>query len=444
MTEIPRRAVARTAKLATLPLGLAGRTAVGFGRRVGGRPAEQVLAEVQLRTAEQMFKVLGELKGGAMKFGQALSVFEAAFPEELAGPYREALAKLQEAAPPLAAATVHAVLAEQLGPQWRRQFRSFDDTPAAAASIGQVHRAVWADGRAVAVKIQYPGAGQALVSDLTQISRMMRLMGPLYPGMDMKPLVEELKSRMVEELDYRREARVQRQFAAAYRDSSDFVVPDVVAEADQVLITEWIEGTPLSRVIANGHKADRDRAGVLLVRFLYSGPQRAGLLHGDPHPGNFRLMPDGRLGVLDFGAVNELPDGLPSSIGRLARLALDGDAAAVLDGLRDEGFVRENVDLDATALLEYLLPLLEPIRSPTFHFNRPWLRAEAMRLGDLRQATTGIKLNLPPSYMLIHRTTLGIMGVLCQLDCEAPFRDECEQWIPGFALAAEGDNTDSP
>ncbi|MFZ0325198.1 MAG: AarF/ABC1/UbiB kinase family protein, partial [Actinomycetes bacterium] len=415
MTDIPKHAVARTAKLATLPLGFAGRTALGFGRRVGGRPAEQVIADVQLRTAEQMFKVLGELKGGAMKFGQALSVFEAAFPEELAGPYRETLAKLQEAAPPLPTATAHAVLAEQLGPHWRRQFLSFDDTPAAAASIGQVHRAVWSDGRAVAVKIQYPGAGDAVVADLNQISRMMRLVGPLYPGMDIKPLVEEIKSRMVEELDYRREARLQHKFAQAYLDDPDFVVPDVIAGSDQVLVTEWVEGTPLSRIIAGGEQGDRDRVGQLLVRFLYSGPQRAGLLHGDPHPGNFRLMPDGRLAVLDFGACNELPDGLPPSIGRLARLALDGDADAVLQGLRDEGFVRSNVDLDATTLLEYLVPLLEPVRGPTFHFTRPWLRAEAQRLGDLRQATTGIKLNLPASYMLIHRTTLGIMGVLCQL-----------------------------
>ena len=140
MTDLPRKAVTRTAKLATLPLGFAGRTALGFGKRVGGRPAELVAAEVQARTAEQLFKVLGELKGGAMKFGQAMSIFEAALPEELAGPYRATLTKLQDAAPPMPAATVHKVLAAELGPQWRRQFRSFDDRPAAAASIGQVHR----------------------------------------------------------------------------------------------------------------------------------------------------------------------------------------------------------------------------------------------------------------------------------------------------------------
>src|SRR4051794_16203329 len=128
-------------------------------------------AEVQQRTAEHLFKVLGQLKGGAMKMGQALSVFEAALPEDIAGPYRAALTKLQEAAPPLPAASVHKALAAELGPQWRRKFRELDDNPAAAASIGQVHRAIWKDGREVAVKIQYPGAGPALVADLNQLAR---------------------------------------------------------------------------------------------------------------------------------------------------------------------------------------------------------------------------------------------------------------------------------
>src|SRR3954447_11906962 len=160
MSDIPRRAVTRSAKLAALPLGVAGRATLGLGRRIGGRPAEIVAAELQARTAEQLFQVLGQLKGGAMKFGQALSVFEAALPEEVVGPYRAALTKLQEAAPPMPAATVHAVLAKELGEQWRDQFQAFDEKPAAAASIGQVHKAIWSDGRQVAVKIQYPGAGR--------------------------------------------------------------------------------------------------------------------------------------------------------------------------------------------------------------------------------------------------------------------------------------------
>src|SRR4051794_40852098 len=126
MTDLPRRAVTRSAKLATLPMGVAGRAAWGLGKRLGGRPAEAVAAEMQARTAEQLFKVLGELKGGAMKFGQALSIFESALPEELAAPYRATLTKLQDAAPPMPAATVHKVLAAEFGPRWRRRFASFD------------------------------------------------------------------------------------------------------------------------------------------------------------------------------------------------------------------------------------------------------------------------------------------------------------------------------
>src|SRR5229473_6481093 len=165
MSDLPRRAVTRTAKLAALPVGLVGRTALGLGRRLGGRPAELVAQEIQQRTAEQIFRVLGELKGGAMKLGQALSIFEAALPPEIAGPYRATLTKLQESAPPLPAGAVHKVLVADLGQAWREDFLEFDDTPAAAASIGQVHRAIWHDGREVAVKIQYPGAGRALLSD---------------------------------------------------------------------------------------------------------------------------------------------------------------------------------------------------------------------------------------------------------------------------------------
>jgi len=379
--------------------------------------------------------VLGQLKGGAMKMGQALSVFEAALPEEVAAPYRAALTKLQEAAPPLPATTVHAVLAKELGADWRTQFTSFDDTPAAAASIGQVHQAVWGDGREVAVKIQYPGAGPALLGDLKQLSRLARMFSSLTPGLDVKPLLAELEKRVAEELDYRLEAQAQRTFAAAYEGDDEIRVPVVVTGSERVLVTEWMEGVPLSRIIADGTQEERDRASLLLARFLFSGPVLAGLLHADPHPGNFRLLPDGRLGVIDFGAVDRLPDGAPEPIGRVARLALAGEAEQVLQVLRDEGFVKGSVDVDAQALLDYLLPLLEPVATHSFRFSRPWLRTQAVRLGDPRSpaAQLGRQLNLPPSYLLIHRVTMGTIGVLCQLGGEADYRIEMERWQPGFA-----------
>src|SRR5277367_6073367 len=206
LNDVPRSPVTRAAKLAGLPIGLAGRTALGLGKRIGGRPAEMVAEEIQRRTADQIFRVLGELKGGAMKLGQALSIFEAALPPEIAGPYRATLTKLQESAPPLPAVTVHKVLEQDLGPDWRSEFAEFDDKPAAAASIGQVHRAVWRDGRQVAVKIQYPGAAKALSNDFTQLSRVGRLFGILMPGLDVRPMLDELRNRVVEELDYRLEA----------------------------------------------------------------------------------------------------------------------------------------------------------------------------------------------------------------------------------------------
>jgi predicted unusual protein kinase regulating ubiquinone biosynthesis (AarF/ABC1/UbiB family) len=433
MSDLPRRAVTRTAKLASLPIGFAGRTALGVGKRTFGKSAELVAVEIQQRTADQLFKVLGELKGGAMKLGQMLSIFEAALPPEIAGPYRATLTRLQEAAPPLPARTVHRVLAEGLGEDWRDLFAEFDDRPAAAASIGQVHKAVWHDGRTVAVKVQYPGAGQALLSDFNQLARLSRLFSALMPGLDMKSMLAELKQRVSEELDYTVEADSQRAFAAAYADDPDIYVPQVVDQSGHVLVTEWMDGTPLSAIITGGTQEQRDHAGLLYCRFLFSGPARCGLLHADPHPGNYRLLDDGRLGVIDFGAVDRLPGGFHRRIGVLMRIGTLLDIDRIVDALREEGFIREGVEIDAESLQSFIVPIAQPLIEDTFKFSREWLRQEFARVTDLRPTNVVRQLNLPPSYVLIHRVVAAGTGVLCQLEAEGPFRGEALRWVPGFA-----------
>lgn len=448
MNDLPRKAVARTARLAALPLGYAGRSAIGLGKRIGGAPAEAVMTEIQQRTAEQLFRTLGELKGGAMKFGQAMSIFEAALPEELAAPYREQLTRLQDSAPPMPTSTVRERLGEELGPDWKSRLIDFDADPAAAASIGQVHRGHWADPERpdappieVAVKVQYPGAGDALRSDLRQLSRLARTLGPIVPGIDVKPLVAELQARAIEELDYDLEAQSQHRFAQAYRDDPDIVIPDVVAGSAHVLVTEWLESSgSLARVIRKGDQAARNHYAGHFARFLFGSPAHTGLLHADPHPGNFRTIPNadgspGRLGVLDFGAVARLPQGeLPRSLGALIRIASMDDYDQLVDHLRNEGFIRDRIRIDADQLRAYLSPFIEPAAKPTFQFSRIWMREQFMRLNDPRgdAYSTMLRLNLPPEYLLIHRTWTGAIGVLSQLEAELPFRALLEENLPGF------------
>ncbi|WP_317496266.1 AarF/ABC1/UbiB kinase family protein [Haloechinothrix sp. LS1_15] len=432
---MPHRAAARTAKLASLPLGIAGRAVGSWGRRLAGQHSEERDAELSAKAAEQLFEVLGTLKGGAMKFGQVLSVFEAAIPDAYAAPYREALTKLQQEAPPMPTRQTRRVLAEQLGTAWTERFADFSDDPVASASIGQVHRAVWHDGRDVAVKVQYPGADEALRSDLRQLMRFQRLIQALVPGTEVKPLLTELADRMDEELDYRIEADHQRAFAAAFDGDPQFSVPRVVASSPKVMVTEWASGTPLSTVIADGSTARRNEAGRLLTEFLYSSPARAGRMHSDPHPGNFKLDADGRLGVIDFGAALRLPHGIPSGLGEIARLALESRPEELMTALREHRFVRPQAPVEAEDVLAYLAPFIEPLATPTFRFTRRWMQKQATRVGDARGSDfrTARSLNLPAEYLMIHRTAAGNTAILCQLEAEFAIRAIAERWIPGFA-----------
>jgi predicted unusual protein kinase regulating ubiquinone biosynthesis (AarF/ABC1/UbiB family) len=326
------------------------------------------------------------------------------------------------------------VLRAELGADWRAGFRTFEEQAVAAASIGQVHRAVAADGRQLAVKVQYPGVREALVSDVRTLSLMSRAAALVARGLALPPLMAELRDRLSEELDYLHEARTQERFARGFAGDPQIRVPEVLRATSRVLVMEWLDGRPLSAVARDGSQAERDRLAGLYQLFLVSGPARAGLLHTDPHPGNFLALPDGRLGVLDFGSSLEMPGGMPATFGRLISALLGEDPQEVLRRLREERFVRPGVDVDVHKLVDYMAPFTLPARHERFRFSRDWLRGEFGRVNDPRNPDFGValKLDLPAEHLFTHRVWLGMVGVLCQLEADVPVRPVLKKWLPGF------------
>lgn len=438
VADIKRGSVARNAKLATLPVGFAGRAALGIGKRLTGKSKDEVTAELMDKAAQQLFTVLGELKGGAMKVGQALSVMEAAIPDQYGKPYREALTKLQREAPPLPAAKVHRVLDAQLGTKWRDRFTSFDDTPVASASIGQVHKAVWSDGREVAVKIQYPGADEALRADLKTIQRLVGVFKQLAPGADVEGVVDELIQRAEEELDYRLEADNQRAFAKAYENDPHFAVPHIVASAPKVVIAEWMDGIPMSVIIRDGTPEQRDLMGTRLTELTFGAPKRLGLMHGDAHPGNFMLLPDGRMGVIDFGAVAPLPGGFPVALGTTIRLARDKNYDEALPAMEAAGFIQKGQRVSAQEVDDMLRQYVQPIEVDVFHYNRRWL--QKMAAGQMDNSVAQIKmarqLDLPAQLAIPLRVIASTIAICCQLDAHVPVKAIATELVPGFADGA--------
>ncbi len=428
---LPESTLGRSARLIGLPLGVAARAGVGAGRRLFGADAHQVDAQLKDAAAEQLFAVLGELKGGAMKFGQMMSMFEAFMPEDLAAPFRDRLRQLQDAAPPMPSSKAEAVLRAELGSDWRKNFSEIDLRPAAAASLGQVHRGRLTDGTEVAIKVQYPGAAAAVASDLRQVRRLTTAISPLTGGLDIVGIAREMAIRITEEVDYTLEAAAQSQVAEALAGHPRFVVPKVRMFTERVLVSDWVEGRKLISV-TDRPAAERNRAALDYVTFLFAGPRLAGILHGDPHPGNYLLTADGKLGVVDFGLVARLPEGLPEPMGRLIRNAVNDDAEAMLTGLREEGFV--TAEVSAEELMEFFAAFVEPAKVEQFTFNREWSRQQFGRVhSSMGPNEVATKLNIPPHYMIIYRAWLGAVSVLCQLDVQENFAAILREYLPGFA-----------
>jgi predicted unusual protein kinase regulating ubiquinone biosynthesis (AarF/ABC1/UbiB family) len=462
---LPTGALERTSRLAMLPLRHAARTAAAASR-LSRAATDQVAA----RTAEQVFATLGELKGGAAKLGQAMSVFEAAMPEEIAAPYRSALRRLTDAAPAMPAEVARRVVAADLvvayGPGWQDRLVAFDDIPAAAASIGQVHRGKWRiDGGQVvevAVKVQYPGVGQALRSDLRQ-ARLLARVAARLTRLNVSGLAAELAGRIAEELDYEREGRIQAEVAAAFTHHlpkeiaaaraagaheppgrTSVTVPAVFAATPRVLITRWLEGAPLSALLdgrtdllPGGWREldDRDAAdlaGRLLGHAIYAPAACTGWMHADLHPGNFLLLPGGRLGMLDFGAVAATPGGIPAPFGQLAAAVLAGDGPAAIRLARQAGALAPDAQADPRLVIELLYPLAATGAGTSFTYSRAWLRGLMAHLTQPRFAPVLRDLTPPPQYALLWRATLSAAGLFAQLGATVPTRGFHLAYSPGF------------
>jgi predicted unusual protein kinase regulating ubiquinone biosynthesis (AarF/ABC1/UbiB family) len=462
---VPTGALRRSGRLAALPLRHAARTAAA-ATRLSRAATDQVAA----RTAEQVFATLGELKGGAAKLGQAMSVFEAAMPEEVSAPYRSALRRLTDAQPAMPADVARRIVAADLaaayGPGWRYRLEAFDGTPVASASIGQVHRGRWRDDRGrlvdVAVKVQYPGVGKALRSDLRQARLLARVMARLT-RLNISGLADELASRIVEELDYVREGRVQTEVAAAFTrrvpealaaartagvreppGRTRVTVPAVYAATPRVLITSWLEGASLSTLLdgrtgllpAGWRELGRDEAADLAARLLshaiYAPAACTGWMHADLHPGNFLLLPGGRLGMLDFGAVAATPGGIPAAFGQLAAAVLAGDGPAATRLARRAGALGPDAQVDPQLIVELLHPIAATAAADSFTYSRPWLRGLMAHLTAPRFAPALRKLTPPREYALVWRATLSAAGLFAQLGATVPTRGFHLAYSPGF------------
>lgn len=424
----------RSARIAGLVAGLTARSAwASVGARWHHDPAE-LRRSLRERNAESLRSTLGDLKGGALKAGQLLSTVDSLFPPDPDRTWTEALTALQESNPALPWSEVEPLVAQGLGKRWGERLVEVDEVAVAAASLGQVHRGRWADGREVAVKVQYPFAREALLSDLSALSMSLTVAGAVLPGLVAAPLVRELRVRAAEELDYEHEARAQRAVASAFRGSPEYAVPDVVEVGGSVLVSEWLSGRPLVDAVRDSD-ADRRRTADRYQRFALRAPARAGWLHADPHPGNFRVLADGRLGVLDFGAVVAMPEGLPPAFGRLVRTFADEvDDDAALAALRDFGLVRPGRAVDVASLRSVMAPFSEPARHEEFAFSPEWLRACFARDDSARDPdfTAALGLDVPAEHLMTQRVWLGVIGVLCRLDATVAVRPVLADLLPGF------------
>jgi predicted unusual protein kinase regulating ubiquinone biosynthesis (AarF/ABC1/UbiB family) len=404
----------------------AGRIGVSYGIHQAQRTfasaarRERLDEAFLLHSAEEVTETLGNLKGVMMKLGQMASYLDLGLPEEM----RTMLATLQAAAPPMAPELATETLEEALGADVSESFTEWDPEAIAAASIGQVHRAITRDGRAVAVKVQYPGIAEAMAEDLEHTDVLFTALRMLFPSLEVAPLVTELRTRLAEELDYVNEAANQKRFADAYRDHPFIVVPVVVdvLSNERVLTSELLVGRRFADLAADT-QATRDHVAEAIFRYVMRSLYCMGSFNGDPHPGNYLILDDGRVAFLDYGLVKHFT---PAEIGLFAAMHRtmvdDGDLAAFRRLLVEAGVVGADAPLSDERLFEYFSGFYEHLlRDEPTKVTREFAAGLVSRMFDTDGPFADVQrqINVPPSFLLIQRINLGLYALFADLDATA-------------------------
>lgn len=423
---MPTGRLVRTATPARLAAAAAGRWLATFRFRGERRAAKR--REAVLRTAEDVTRAMGEMKGAAMKVGQILSMMTGVVPPEMAA----GLATLQSQAPAMAFELVEEVLEREYGRRLSEVFRRFEREPFAAASIGQVHRAELRDGTRVAVKVQYPGVREAIEQDLANVGLLLGVGGLVAKGLDVGTLLRDLKEGILGELDYRREAAWQERFARAF-DGHGFVrVPEAYAEltTGAVLVQEWLPGRPFRGAVQLPQE-ERNRLGEILYRFCFGSLYRHGLFNGDPHPGNYLLLEDGRVGFVDYGCVAEFSPAVIAGFERLIR-ALDADD---LEGWRAAteaiGLLLPGAPFSTDELYEHMHWYWAPILEDEVEFT-PELAAEMVRRNTMTTGRGGEinrHCNVPEGMVFLTRINFGLAGLFASLRARGPWRAIVREYV---------------